>query len=99
MNHEGTHESQTGYQRGERVPLHVKSFQKLQAFILQQVPGESSQIPVVQKEVFVTFLLGDKNSMMQFNCHLQGQKGRRRFLLLMHASFLKEMQKQRTHKR
>lgn len=91
MRHVVTHESQTGYQRRERVPLHVKSFQKLQAFILQQLQGESIQVPVVQKEVFVTLLLGDENSVMEFNCHLRGQQGRRRFLLLMHDSFLKEM--------
>lgn len=91
MNHEGTHESKLGYQRRERVPLHVKSFQKLQAFILQQLPGESAQVPVVQKEVFVTFLLGDENSLMQFNCHLRGHEGRRCFLLLMQDSFLNEM--------
>lgn len=70
MNHEVIHVSQTGYQRRERVPLHVEPFQKLQAFVFQQLHGESIQIPVVQKEVFVTLLLGDENSLMEFNCHL-----------------------------
>lgn len=85
------HEPPSGYQRRQRVALHVKSFQKLQAFILQQFRGESIQVPVVQKEVFVTLLLGDENSAMELNCHLRGQQGRRRFLLLTHGSFLQGM--------
>lgn len=62
-------ESQTVYQCRERVPLHVKSFQKRQTFILQQIDGKSVQVPVIQKEGFVTLLFGDENSFMEFNCH------------------------------
>lgn len=66
----GPHEAPAGYQRRQRVALHVKSFQDPQASILQQLPGERIQVPAVQKEAFVALLLGEENGVVELRCHL-----------------------------
>lgn len=68
----GPHEPPAGYQRRQRVALHVKSFQELQASILQQLHGERIQAPVVEKEAFVALLLGEENRVVELHCHLCG---------------------------
>lgn len=65
----------TGYQRGEGVPLHVKSLQRLQAFILQHLPGERVQVPVVEEEHLLSLLPGHGNSLVQVSFHLRGLRG------------------------
>lgn len=54
------------YQTCQGVPLHVKSFQKLQSLILEELYRKIVQIPVIEKQILVPFLLCHKYCLMEF---------------------------------
>lgn len=57
------------YQTCQRVPLHVQSFQKLQSLIFQEFNRKIIQIPVIEKQILVPFLLCHKYCLMEFWGH------------------------------